>query len=75
MYKVKIFSFHLQRAFVLIIAGAIVLFLSCTDKSEKSDGSTAFTEKLTCEGCHTDQEVLQKLAPGIDEPPPSSGGG
>ena len=42
---------------------------------EKPDSGLTFTEKLTCKGCHTDQATLEELAPGIDEPPPSSGGG
>ena len=50
-------------------------FLGCEEKLQKPESSSDFAQKLTCEGCHTDQVTLQKLAPGIDEPPPSSGGG
>ena len=75
MKNVNEFSFQAGHCLILMMTLIFAFVFSCAEKSEKSDGSTAFNEKLTCEGCHTDQEVLQKLAPGIDEPPPSSGGG
>ena len=59
---------------VLIIC-TFLFILACEEKIEKPDNTMIFAEKLTCEGCHTDQATLQDLAPGIDEPPASTGGG
>ena len=70
-------EFFLIRKFCLpLLTAFLILFiLTCEQKIEKPDDSLAFAEKLTCEGCHTNSEVLKELAPGFDEPPPSSGGG
>ena len=63
-------------ASMLFFSMFILLFIfSCEEKVEKPDDSMAFAEKLTCEGCHTNQEILEELAPGIDEPPANGGGG
>jgi hypothetical protein len=66
----------LRDVFLAVLIICTFLFiLACEEKLEKPDNTLIFAEKLTCEGCHTDQVTLQELAPGIDEPPPSSGGG
>jgi hypothetical protein len=73
MLQPKYFSLF-RDGFLTALLTCLFLF-SCEEKLEKPDSTMTFAEKLTCEGCHTDQATLQELAPGIDEPPPSSGGG
>jgi hypothetical protein len=80
MYQKNLFTyqsgFSLQNLCVLLIGiSFLVVTFGCEEKVEKPDESMAFSQKLTCEGCHTDQVTLQKLAPGYDPQPPSSGGG
>lgn len=80
MYQGKLFTlkngYHLQNLLpILCILFLFFVFWGCEEKIEKPGESTTFAQKLTCEGCHTDEATLKVLAPGIDEPPPSSGGG
>jgi len=75
MIQAKYFSIRMGSLFPLLPLFVLLFFLSCEEKMEKPDSGLNFTEKLTCKGCHTDQSTLEELAPGIDEPPPSSGGG
>jgi hypothetical protein len=75
-FKKFVISSSTLTASMLLFTTAILLFIfSCEEKVEKPDDSMAFAEKLTCEGCHTNQEILEQLAPGIDEPPSNGGGG
>ena len=75
MRHTKEFSLYAKYPLFFVVISCLLYVMACEEKIEKPDDSVAFAQKLTCEGCHTDQEVLQELAPGIDEPPPSSGGG
>ena len=75
MYHINEFSFFGKFPLILLVVTILLFFLNCEEKIEKPDDTLAFAQKLTCEGCHTDSELLQELAPGFDEQPPSSGGG
>jgi len=75
MYHINEFSLPGKIQLLLFVVAFVLFNLSCEEKIEKPDDSLAFAQKLTCEGCHTDSELLQELAPGFDEQPPSSGGG
>lgn len=75
MFTGKIFSIYAKYFSLFLASTLFILLTSCEEKMEKPGDSVAFAEKLTCEGCHTDEETLRELAPGIDQPPPSSGGG
>ncbi|MEJ2049077.1 MAG: hypothetical protein P8Y60_04400 [Calditrichota bacterium] len=70
------FAFSLRNSFTLFIGILFfTLMIGCEEKAEDPNGSMDFSQKLTCEGCHTDEVTLQKLAPGYDPQPPSTGGG
>jgi hypothetical protein len=75
MYHINEFSLSRKLQLTLFVGTILLFFLSCEEKIEKPDDTLAFAQKLTCEGCHTDSEILKELAPGFDEQPPSSGGG
>ena len=75
MLNAKYFSLCKWSALPLFALFMLVFMTACEEKMEKPETSVEFAEKLTCVGCHTDQATLEELAPGIDEPPPSSGGG
>jgi hypothetical protein len=75
MLNAKYFSLCKWSTLPLLAFLFLVFIISCEEKMEEPDSPMAVAEKLTCEGCHTDRETLEELAPGIDEPPPSSGGG
>ena len=75
MLNAKYFSLCKWLTLPLLAVFLLVFMMACEEKMEEPGTSVEFAEKLTCVGCHTDQEVLEELAPGIDEPPPSSGGG
>jgi hypothetical protein len=75
MYLINEFSLPGKFQLLLLVVVFVLFNLSCEEKIEKTDDSLAFAQKLTCEGCHTNSELLQELAPGFDEQPPSSGGG
>jgi hypothetical protein len=69
-------SFNLRNSLSFFIGILFfALMIGCEEKAEKPDDSMDFSQKLTCEGCHTDEATLQKLAPGYDPQPPSTGGG
>jgi hypothetical protein len=75
MRYIKEFSLSQKIILILGIITFLLLFLSCEEKIEKPEDSMAFAQKLTCEGCHTDADILEELAPGFDEQPDPSGGG
>ena len=75
MFYAKYFSLYQWSALPLVTLFLLLFSIACEEKMEEPESPVTFAEKLTCEGCHTDQAALEELAPGIDEPPPSSGGG
>ncbi len=75
MIYAKYFSLCKWSTLPLLTLFLLILIIACEEKMEEPDSTITFAEKLTCEGCHTNQAALEELAPGIDEPPPSSGGG
>lgn len=75
MNYAKYFSFRKRLTLPLLTLFFLLFIIACEEKMEEPESTITFAEKLTCEGCHTDQATLEELAPGIDEPPPSSGGG
>lgn len=75
MVHIKELFLNRNFSLPLVIVFSLLFLLSCEEKIEKPDDTMAFAQKLTCEECHTDSDVLKVLAPGFDEEPPSSGGG
>ncbi|GAB4343908.1 MAG: hypothetical protein Kow0037_32310 [Calditrichia bacterium] len=60
---------------VSLLIAFLFIFISCEKQSDAVTANPELGQVKTCEGCHTDQPLLAQMAPGIDEPPPSNGGG